>query len=133
MASVTTHQPQSHDVLHCFSPLSDDDPQRRGLRIYLLRGKLLVYIMQGLEVVIRLLPSLSIPCISQKISKVKDAISIANNACWSIGELVVKIQEKKIKRSSDMNVDHLKAVGNGYSSSNSSSSIPYLANGAYLH
>ncbi|XP_020966664.1 uncharacterized protein LOC107619784 [Arachis ipaensis] len=84
----------------------------------------------------------------QKISKVKEAISIANNACWSIGELAVKIpitwhwslssnilqillsdSRKKIKKSSDMNVDHLKAVRNGYSSSNSSSSIPYLANG----
>ncbi|RYR38608.1 hypothetical protein Ahy_A09g043685 [Arachis hypogaea] len=61
--------------------------------------------------------------------KVKEAISIANNACWSIGELVVKIQKKKIKKNSDMNVYHLKPVGNGYSSSNSSSSIPYLANG----
>ncbi|RYQ96096.1 hypothetical protein Ahy_B08g091628 [Arachis hypogaea] len=65
----------------------------------------------------------------KEISKVKEAISIANNAFWSIGELAVKIQKKKIKKSSDMNVDNLKAVGNGYSSSNSSSSIPYLANG----
>ncbi|RYQ96191.1 hypothetical protein Ahy_B08g091802 isoform B [Arachis hypogaea] len=72
MASVTTHQPQSHDVLHCFSPLSDDDPQRRGLR--------------------RISPKIGILVGKRaKISKVKDAISIANNACWSIGELVVKV------------------------------------------
>ncbi|XLR23476.1 hypothetical protein S83_051376, partial [Arachis hypogaea] len=29
--------------------------------------------------------------ILKKISKVKEAISIANNACWAIGELAVKM------------------------------------------
>lgn len=27
----------------------------------------------------------------QEISKVKEAISVANNACWAIGELAVKV------------------------------------------
>ncbi|KAL4286103.1 hypothetical protein AHAS_Ahas19G0052700 [Arachis hypogaea] len=29
--------------------------------------------------------------LNQEISKVKEAISIANNACWALGELAVKI------------------------------------------
>lgn len=42
-----------------------------------------------------------------------------------------QVQEKKVKKISDMNLDPLKAVGNGSvaSSSNSTSSKPYLANG----
>ena len=44
---------------------------------------------------------------------------------------VEQVQEKKVKKISDMNVDPLKAMGNGSSSSNSISSVPYLANGGF--
>lgn len=42
-----------------------------------------------------------------------------------------QVQEKKVKKISEMNVDSSKAVGNGCiaSSSNSNSAKPYLANG----
>ncbi|RYR16913.1 hypothetical protein Ahy_B03g061758 isoform A [Arachis hypogaea] len=86
----------------------------------------------GLEVVIRLdfhLYALSYCFFSNGLVPLEKAdshvepLSGAQRHPWWL-----KIQEKKIKKSSNMNVDHLKAVGNGYSSSNSSSSIPYLAN-----
>lgn len=45
-----------------------------------------------------------------------------------------QVQEKKVKKVSDYNLDPSKAVGNGSiaSSSNSSSTKPYLANGGSL-
>ncbi|KAL1293115.1 serine/threonine protein phosphatase 2A 55 kDa regulatory subunit B beta isoform isoform X1 [Arachis ipaensis] len=71
--------------------------------------------------------------IEEKINKIKWC-QTANGALFllSTNDKTIKfwkVQEKKIKKISDMNVDHLKAVGNVSSSSNSSSSIPYLANG----
>lgn len=44
-----------------------------------------------------------------------------------------QVQEKKVKKISEMNVDSSKAVGNGCiaSSSNSNSAKPYLANGGW--
>ncbi|GMQ10138.1 hypothetical protein CsSME_00053262 [Camellia sinensis var. sinensis] len=46
-------------------------------------------------------------------------------------DLVACVQEKKVKKISDMNIDPFKAVGNGgvTSSSGSSTPTPYLANG----
>ena len=46
---------------------------------------------------------------------------------------VEQVQEKKVKKLSEMNVDPLKPMGNGCiaSSSNSSSTGPYLANGGF--
>nr|POF18785.1 isoform 2 of serine/threonine protein phosphatase 2a 55 kda regulatory subunit b alpha isoform [Quercus suber] len=55
------------------------------------------------------------------------------NCCikWSVKIHLLKVQEKKIKKISDMNLDSSKAVGNCSvaSSSNSLSPRPYLANG----
>ncbi|KAF7814164.1 serine/threonine protein phosphatase 2A 55 kDa regulatory subunit B beta isoform isoform X2 [Senna tora] len=76
--------------------------------------------------------------IEEKINKIRWC-QTANGALFllSTNDKTIKywkVQEKKVKKISEMNVDPLKAMGNGCvgsvaSSSNSSSSRPYLANG----
>ncbi|XP_024628573.1 serine/threonine protein phosphatase 2A 55 kDa regulatory subunit B beta isoform isoform X4 [Medicago truncatula] len=73
--------------------------------------------------------------IEEKINKIKWC-QTANGAVFllSTNDKTIKfwkVQEKKVKKISDMNIDSSKATGNGSiaSSSNSSSSKPHLANG----
>ncbi|KAL5152468.1 Serine/threonine protein phosphatase 2A regulatory subunit B beta isoform [Glycine soja] len=73
--------------------------------------------------------------IEEKINKIRWC-QIANGALFllSTNDKTIKfwkVQEKKVKKISEMNVDPSKSMGNGSiaSSSNSSSSRPYLANG----
>lgn len=73
--------------------------------------------------------------IEEKINKIKWC-QTANGAVFllSTNDKTIKfwkVQEKKVKKISDMNIDSSKAMGNGSiaSSSNSSSSKPHLANG----
>ncbi|WJX92049.1 Serine/threonine protein phosphatase 2A 55 kDa regulatory subunit B beta isoform [Trifolium repens] len=73
--------------------------------------------------------------IEEKINKIKWC-QTANGAVFllSTNDKTIKfwkVQEKKVKKISDMNIDPSKAMGNGSiaSSSNSSSSKPHLANG----
>ncbi|GMI77943.1 hypothetical protein like AT1G17720 [Hibiscus trionum] len=73
--------------------------------------------------------------IEEKINKIRWC-QTANGALFllSTNDKTIKfwkVQEKKVKKISDMNLDPLKAVGNGStaSSSNSNSPIPCLANG----
>ncbi|XP_057455250.1 serine/threonine protein phosphatase 2A 55 kDa regulatory subunit B beta isoform-like isoform X1 [Lotus japonicus] len=73
--------------------------------------------------------------IEEKINKIKWC-QTANGALFllSTNDKTIKywkVQEKKVKKITDLNVDPSKAMGNGSiaSSSNSSSSRPYLANG----
>ncbi|XP_061339860.1 serine/threonine protein phosphatase 2A 55 kDa regulatory subunit B beta isoform-like isoform X2 [Gastrolobium bilobum] len=73
--------------------------------------------------------------IEEKINKIKWC-QTANGALFllSTNDKTIKfwkVQEKKVKKISDMNVDPSKAMGNGSiaSSSNSSGSRPFLANG----
>nr|KYP58362.1 Serine/threonine protein phosphatase 2A 55 kDa regulatory subunit B beta isoform [Cajanus cajan] len=73
--------------------------------------------------------------IEEKINKIRWC-QTANGALFllSTNDKTIKfwkVQEKKVKKISEMNVDPSKSMGNGYiaSSSNSSNSRPYLANG----
>ncbi|OAY36590.2 serine/threonine protein phosphatase 2A 55 kDa regulatory subunit B beta isoform isoform X2 [Manihot esculenta] len=73
--------------------------------------------------------------IEEKINKIRWC-QTANGALFllSTNDKTIKfwkVQEKKVKKISEMNVDSSKAVGNGCiaSSSNSNSAKPYLANG----
>ncbi|CAJ1955373.1 unnamed protein product [Sphenostylis stenocarpa] len=73
--------------------------------------------------------------IEEKINKIRWCLT-ANGALFllSTNDKTIKfwkVQEKKVKKISEMNVDPSKSMGNGCiaSSSNSSSSRPYLANG----
>ncbi|OAY53131.1 serine/threonine protein phosphatase 2A 55 kDa regulatory subunit B beta isoform isoform X1 [Manihot esculenta] len=75
--------------------------------------------------------------IEEKINKIRWC-QTANGALFllSTNDKTIKfwkVQEKKVKKISDMNVDPSKAVGNGSvaSSSNSNSAKPYLANGGW--
>ncbi|XP_031257823.1 serine/threonine protein phosphatase 2A 55 kDa regulatory subunit B beta isoform-like [Pistacia vera] len=76
--------------------------------------------------------------IEEKINKIRWC-QTANGALFllSTNDKTIKfwkVQEKKVKKISDMNLDPLKAVANGSvaSSSNASSPKPYLANGGCL-
>ncbi|XP_017425136.1 serine/threonine protein phosphatase 2A 55 kDa regulatory subunit B beta isoform isoform X2 [Vigna angularis] len=73
--------------------------------------------------------------IEEKINKIRWCLT-ANGALFllSTNDKTIKfwkVQEKKVKKISEMNIDLSKSMGNGCiaSSSNSSSSRPYLANG----